>query len=457
MPAMGPASRLLTYFQRDQVPERVLFIGATIVTLLFITIPRIVPLVVAAGLFLIACVHLWTTRATLQLSWPSVKSVLLSPAVLFFAWALVACLWSAEPEAAFPKALILGALTGLTILLAQLVPQLDQRATRAVSLGILAGFLLGALYLCVETLSRDVLFRTFLTYLPELERGFPYHATLKDGVVTKVKGGHITRVAVVLTLFWSPALLAASLYLKGAKRWACYAAILFLSVCIILLPNVHSQSAELALAVASLTVAIGIFFSVKVARWTAAAGFATCIFLMIPISILLFSLKLHENPDLFRSARARVIIWNYTAEQIVRNPLGVGTNSTRFLDRARPAYEKRKPPGMVVAPGTHVHPHNVYLQIWYELGVVGALIFAWFGFSLLSKTKDFPDRVAVFAISHFAICITVAGPTYGLWQTWFQTAIALSLIAFLAVANGQFITPDRPGRDEAVPPDGSAA
>lgn len=457
MPTMRPESRILTYFQRDQISDKVLFIGVTIVTLFFIVVPRVVPLAVAASLFLIACLHLWSTRETLQVSGQDLKSLMLSPAVLFFAWALVACLWSAEPEAAVPKALFFGVLTFLTMLLARQVKQLDRRATRAISLGILAGFLLGALYLCLETWSRDVVFRTFLTYLPGLERGFPDHATLKDGVVTKVKGGHITRVAMVLTLFWSPALLAASLYMKGAKQWACYAAVVMLSVGILLLPYVHSQTAELALVIALLTVAVGLVFSVRVARWMAAAGFATCIFLMVPISFLLFSLKAHENPALFRSAKARVIIWNYTSEQIVRNPLGVGTNSTRFLDKARPAHEKRIPPGMVIAPGTHVHPHNVYLQIWYELGVVGAMIFAWLGFSLLSKTKDLPNRVALFAVSHFAICITVIGPTYGLWQTWFQTTIALSLVAFLAVANGHFMPPDRPTRDEAAPPDGGTA
>ena len=42
------------------------------------------------------------------------------------------------------------------------------------------------------------------------------------------------------------------------------------------------------------------------------------------------------------------------------------------------------------------------------------------------------DRV--FAIGHFAICMTVIAFTYGIWQNWFQAAIVLSTLALTLIA-----------------------
>jgi O-antigen ligase len=89
---------------------------------------------------------------------------------------------------------------------------------------------------------------------------------------------------------------------------------------------------------------------------------------------------------------------------------------------------------LVVEAQTRAHPHNIYLHIWYELGVIGVLTFALLGLSLLLKTDQLPKRSRIFAIGHFAICMTVIAFTYGLWQNWFQAAIVLSTLALVLVA-----------------------
>ena len=64
----------------------------------------------------------------------------------------------------------------------------------------------------------------------------------------------------------------------------------------------------------------------------------------------------------------RVVVWGYTAEQIMRRPiLGVGVNSTEPLDMARPDAERsRKIEGTRYEARTGGHPHSFYLQVLYE-------------------------------------------------------------------------------------------
>jgi O-antigen ligase len=75
-----------------------------------------------------------------------------------------------------------------------------------------------------------------------------------------------------------------------------------------------------------------------------------------------------------------------------------------------------------------IHPHNVFLQVWLELGVVGlgALIAAlWFGLRRLSMVE--PDRLA------FAALAAAAAATYisfmfeaSLWQAWRLAIVSLA-------------------------------
>jgi O-antigen ligase len=139
-----------------------------------------------------------------------------------------------------------------------------------------------------------------------------------------------------------------------------------------------------------------------------------------------------------------VIIWNYTAEKVLDHPiLGVGTNSTRYLDEARTLQEKMKPNDGVAAAATRAHPHNIYLQIWYELGAVGVLAFGILGVSLLLRTALLPETAVAFGLAHFALCMAALAPAYGLWQNWFQSALVLSILALLAVSVAPRADPSR--------------
>lgn len=354
---------------------------------------------------------------------------------------------------AFFKALYLGALILSAIVIARHAPDFEQADIQAVAQGFLLGFVLTGLYLATEIVLRDAVGRLALTYFPELDRGLAKHGIVRDGVVTKVSGAHITRVAAVFCLLWCPAVLALSLYAKGVLRWISGVAILAVSLAVLLHPHSHSQTAELALLVVIVFTALAAL-SPWLAKWAAAAIFVSFLFLIVPVSFGMYAAKLHENPDLFKSGRARVIIWNYTAERILEHPLlGVGTNSTRTLDEKRSAEAKeiQAEKKLVVAAQTRAHPHNIYLQVWYEFGIVGALAFALFGLSLLQRVDGLPKARSMFAIGHYAMCATVIASTYGLWQNWFQAAVALSIIMLVLIASSAVVQEQRVPLDQGVP------
>ena len=57
--------------------------------------------------------------------------------------------------------------------------------------------------------------------------------------------------------------------------------------------------------------------------------------LVIPLDFLAFKADLHQAKWLPMSARARIIIWEYTAERVLENPfLGIGADSRPSLGQA---------------------------------------------------------------------------------------------------------------------------
>ncbi len=85
-------------------------------------------------------------------------------------------------------------------------------------------------------------------------------------------------------------------------------------------------------------------------------------------------------------------------------------------------------------------PHSLLFQLWYELGIVGALIAAtaaWFGFRAIGAV---PPRLAPYLTAMLACNLTLAILCCDLSDmTWF-TALAISIIAADVAARSQYRT-----------------
>ncbi|HEX8164992.1 MAG TPA: peptide ABC transporter permease [Beijerinckiaceae bacterium] len=85
-------------------------------------------------------------------------------------------------------------------------------------------------------------------------------------------------------------------------------------------------------------------------------------------------------------------------------------------------------------------PNTILLELWYELGVVGALaaavaLFAAVVASGRNSPSVVPGMTAAFATAYAFACLGV-----GTAQMWWFTALALVVLVFVAIERGQFRT-----------------
>jgi O-antigen ligase len=138
-----------------------------------------------------------------------------------------------------------------------------------------------------------------------------------------------------------------------------------------------------------------------------------------------YAAGLHRAAWLPFSAQARVVIWAHTAQQISAAPLfGAGIRAARQQE-VLDALRVETAPGTIHQLTTEAHAHNVYLQVWYELGAVGALIGMIAGVLVLQTIGRLDDATRPWLLATFVACAVNAAFSFGLWQPWFMAAFAM--------------------------------
>jgi O-antigen ligase len=157
--------------------------------------------------------------------------------------------------------------------------------------------------------------------------------------------------------------------------------------------------------------------------------------LVIPASFIAYQSGLHFADWLPTSFRARVILWEFTAEQTLAHPLlGAGVESTPVLSgQHKAASDRERPEGFVYPRTMGHHGHSIFLQTWNELGAIGALLVATAGVTVVLLIYLLPASAQPFACGAFAAFAVVAAFAWGMWQSWYMCAIAL-LPIYLSVA-----------------------
>lgn len=360
---------------------------------------------------------------------PANAPSILFPALLFLLWAAISLMWSANPSGGTVKMLLFAGLLAMCLGTSEGIRTADTRLLQAIVTGFMAGMALSAAYIFIETISARKLGRFLLSHLTFLVPGDHKHIKVLRAGVVQVSDANINRSTAVFCLLLWPAILAAARLTEQRRRWF-YMTIFGLTGTVLMVWSRH-QSSQVALAVSALVLGIA-FLSPFFTRRLMAAGWISILVLIVPLSLLAFKYELHLKPWLFHTAQARVIMWNCTAERVLEHPIaGVGIDATKTLDRAREA-EKVVPKGFATAPETRAHPHNAYLQIWYELGLVGACLIGWFGLRMIASSTKLPEPMQPFALAQMTSIAAVIASSYGFWQTWLQASIALSFLALLA-------------------------
>jgi O-antigen ligase len=357
-------------------------------------------------------------------------------ALLFAGYLFINSIWSLVRPEAFGKSLLFTAIVLLVWFcrrgLVRLPGQLIERAARLWA----GGFVAGLAFLLVEEAAGHPIKRALFNVLPFL-RPSEKHVRVEADLVSSLELYLSNRNMAALVLALWPLLLVivtgiGAWTARGAanKRWL--AAALVIGAVTLTLANSQHETSLLALIASGLVCALA-YWSRRIAQGLVALAWLIATLAVVPIVTYAYEgLQLHQQQALPKSARARIIIWGYTAEQIPKAPLGgIGIGSGKVMDE-RGGHET--PPGHMFPRRPGTHSHNIYVQTWYELGAVGAVLLCAMGLGLLAGIGRLEEQIQPFALAAFVTAAVTAGFSYGMWQPWFMTSFGISAVLLLAAA-----------------------
>lgn len=237
--------------------------------------------------------------------------------------------------------------------------------------------------------------------------------------------------ATSLVIFLWPALWGLG---KGKK----YLGLVLIAASAFVLKSLYSHSAFLGLFV-GLIFFTGTFLLRKIFLYTVAVGLFIGILgapqitlhVMDPV-VLEEKLPQGAKPSYIH----RVWIWQYVSHKILEKPYtGWGLDASRHENlkqgllwgskRFCIPYEGKLPYESCLNEALPLHPHNIALQIWLELGAVGAALFAFFFSGMLVAIGRAPlsrSSQAIFGAT-FGSGLFISSTAYGMWQSWWVTSL----------------------------------
>jgi O-antigen ligase len=350
-------------------------------------------------------------------------------AFLVAAYVSINALWAADQGAGFAKAALLWGLILVTIAAGTAITALDERQLRLAALGFATGAGLGAFYLLIEMLTDAAITRAAMNAIPAFRPDKVKHIEIsRMGLVSKILLSELNQnVTIVMLSLW-PALSVLALIADRHRR-RLFLGLLFIVTALAVVLSQH-QSSQIALVLS--LVAFPLAWKWRTAVIRALAGLWCLAFaLVLPVDFAAYNAGWHMAPWLPDSARARIILWEYTAERVLEHPwLGIGVDSTHALKRSGALDQ---PQGFVFPRSSGEHAHNLFLQTWYELGLVGAVLLALAGGAIALRMLRLPKDIQPFAAASFAAFFGIAAFAWSIWQTWFMCAIGL-LILYVCLA-----------------------
>jgi len=334
------------------------------------------------------------------------------PATLLFlawlVWALASTAWSPEPQAAAQAARTLATIAfGAVFVIGAIA---DGRAKRWTRAGLLAAVLVLMLLLAIEA-----------GFDMPLNRAMA-EPDAPDWVIAVNPGRGVT---VLITLIWAAA--ASLLTSRWRLRLPAAAALTIAAALLALQFAQFANAAAFAFGLAA--VALG-YTAPRFGLWLLCAGWAAWL-LCAPFAIHWLLSTWPAPEDVPFGLAHRLGIWEYVSGRILEQPwIGHG------LDASRAVTDHILVAG-APAPAVPLHPHSASLQIWYEMGLVGAALMA---AALLATGRALSrsfgqDRVlAAMACGVIASLGVTANVSYGLWQEWWTAAIVISVACAGAAA-----------------------
>jgi O-antigen ligase len=362
-----------------------------------------------------------------HLIWPTTDVVAV---LLVAAYVLLGALWAVKPSAAAEKSAILLAVTLIAFAASRAIAAVDEPQLSQASRAFAVGAFIGALFVLFELLTDGAITRLVANASSWFKPESAKHAKILNGQVTKFTSAEFRQSTALLAFHLWPALLALSA-VAGRARRATWIGLLVVAISVPILLS-DRMSSQLALVSSLIVFSLAYIWRRAVVRVLAALwclGFV----LILPSAFLAYKADLHLATWVPESARARMIIWEFTAERALERPwLGIGAGSTPAL--RVPRGEAEQPEGFVYPRTTGAHAHNLFLQTWYELGLAGAILVAIAGALLVLRIPLLPIEAQPFAAATFTVFLATVSTSWGMWQAWLVCGVGLMLLYLLIAA-----------------------
>lgn len=350
--------------------------------------------------------------------WPA--RPLLIGLALFHLWQILSLIWCLDPAQALRStlgtiALTLGGLVLVRAIAAAPAP-LARRLVDAAALGLLIGAPLFLIEFHGALPVRQLI-------LPPLT-GHPY-PTLD------VLPQRLNRAAVLFALFALPVGLA----LARQRAWRRLGACIALALVVVL--TSLSATAKIALLLGPL---------LALAAWGASrvtlAGLRVVLVGLLLLPLFFASLPdtqqvRYDYPHIPTSLHHRLTIWRFTAQHVLEKPLaGWGMDASRSIPGAEEERVILPPPNtnarILYQQMLPLHPHNATLQIWLELGGIGAALALFLVLAVTSVLGKAPPLRRALGLGQMAQVAVIASISFGIWQAWWLALIWLSVGLALA-------------------------
>ena len=152
--------------------------------------------------------------------------------------------------------------------------------------------------------------------------------------------------------------------------------------------------------------------------------------------VLPFGFNVSQSPisqinsviDLPTSAEHRIGIWKFTSDKVLENPiLGWGMNASKNIPGGKSYLFAED--GAQYGRALPLHPHNVLLQIWLELGLIGIVLFVTICvFIIMISVNRLSLRFeSAMMFGQFITILGISNLSFGMWQAWWLAAIWLSI------------------------------
>jgi O-antigen ligase len=237
------------------------------------------------------------------------------------------------------------------------------------------------------------------------------HALTGEGIRPDLAMVKVSLSTYVLALLFWPAALILSRLSRSGLVWVAAAGMIVTSVIC------SSDACLVAVAAGGVVWLLVYAFGRTAAK--VLVGLVAAPFVLAPLAVLVgvetgSIAWLHKLVP--ASWDSRLNIWTFAADHVQNHPFrGWGLDASRTF-----------------GPGIPLHTHNAQLQLWLELGAIGAALagvfFCWLAYGVVRLSERSRTEAAM-AAAALVSYLVIGGLSFGVWQEWWLALGALALIA----------------------------